>query len=110
MPLVPLNIRFVPLPALVTPLRIVEVITGFRAVRETTEMLPSTARLLVHVTPPPVTPNEAPLVSGLLNSVNLSPTTKAGPGFDTVKNPVPPLVSAPLTDATSLDCGDSDLL
>src|ERR1039458_10728735 len=72
-------------------------------------MLPSTCRLLTQPAPAPVTVNAAPLVSGLLNSLTLSPTARAGPRFITVNFPVPPLVSAPLTDATSLD-GDTNFL
>src|ERR1035437_2634665 len=75
---------------------------------ETTLMLPSSTRLLVQVAPPPLTVRAAPFSTGWLNSVNLSPTARAGPRFATVSVPVPLLFSAPLTTTRSLD-GDSDL-
>src|SRR5579862_7787335 len=72
-------------------------------------MLPSVASRLVQVTPPPVTVNVPPEETSLLNKVNLSPATRAGPRLVTVMVPVPALFNVPLTDTMSFDCA-RDLL
>src|ERR1039458_6971025 len=72
-------------------------------------MEPSTARLFCHVAPAPVTVIAAPFDTAWLNRVNVSPTARAGPRFDTVSVPVPVLVSTPVTTTKSLDSGVQDL-
>ena len=77
---------------------------------EVAVMLPSTARLFCQFIPAPDTVMLPAPVTALLNSLNLSPTTIAGPALLTVNVPVPEPVNAPVTDTTSFDCaGESDL-
>src|SRR6185436_2818516 len=71
-------------------------------------MDPSTASLFIQPTPPPDMVIALPLVSGLLNRKNTSPTDNAGPRLDTFNVPVPPLVSEPLTVMRSFE-GETDL-
>src|ERR1700722_232948 len=73
-----------------------------------TEIEPSTARLLLQVTPPPETAMALP-VSGSLKIGNLSPTVSAGPRLVTVSVPEPELDRVPVTTA-SLLLGERDLL
>src|SRR5262245_2885278 len=69
-------------------------------------MLPSIARRLLQLTPPPRTVSAAPLTTGLLNSVNLFPIESAGPRLLTVT--VPALQDrVPVTLMTSLE-GETD--
>src|SRR5258705_7855351 len=56
----------------------------------------------------PVTSIDTPLTTGLLNSVNVSPCTRAEPRLVTVTGPMPELIRVPLTTTLSL-AGDPDL-
>src|SRR6202012_4304643 len=84
-------------------------ITGCGTTSESTETLPSTARLLLQTTPEPVTPIAPPPVTGWLKRTKRSPTAKVGPRFVMTTRPVPALIRAPLTLATLFE-GESDLL
>src|ERR1051326_954043 len=76
---------------------------------EGTSMEPSTASLFVQETLPPVIVNAAPLATGWLNSLNLSPGDRAGPRLLTFMVPVPVLLMVPDTTTRSFE-GDKDLL
>ena len=74
-----------------------------------TEILPSTARVLVQDTPAPTMVSAPPLASGLLKSLNLLPATSVlAPRLLTINSPEPALVIVPATTIKSLDCA-SDL-
>ena len=72
-------------------------------IKESTEMLPSTSRLLVQFTPPPDTDMEAPFKTGPLNSLNDCPTASDGPRLLMVTEAPPALVNTPDTTMRSFE-------